>query len=440
MAEFRAGAARTVITPTIGCHIAGYYQDRIAVDIHDELYAKALMLESGDAALAICVCDLICLDRQVVEAAKARARELTSIPEANMLIACTHTHFGPATSGGWDVPREDAYMEALPGRIADAIARAQRRLRPAMVGHASASCPNEVYNRRFWMKDGSVRMNPGSDPNIVRPAGPIDPEVGLLVVLDREGQPIGVLANYALHYVGGTMEMDSTITADYFGAFDRALQRVAGADFVAIMLNGCGGDINHIDVHKPHTYTHPYSEIDRVADVVAGAAYQAWRGIRDFDPAPALGVANGTYLLRRREVTPARLAEANTRLERVKREGLTGPATWDPGFLFDVTAVEIANTPLKWETPIQAMRVGDLGIAGLHSEVFVEIGLDIKARSPFARTLVSELANGEVGGYIPTAKAYDEGSYEVWSTPAERGSGEGMADTAVKLLHELAGR
>jgi len=86
------------------------------------------------------------------------------------------------------------------------------------------------------------------------------------------------------------------------------------------------------------------------------------------------------------------------------------------------------------------MRVGDLGIAGLHSEVFVEIGLDIKARSPFARTLVSELANGEVGGYIPTAKAYDEGSYEVWSTPAERGSGEGMADTAVRLLHDLAGR
>jgi hypothetical protein len=438
MAEFCAGAARTVITPAIGCHIAGYYEDRSAVDVHDELFSKALVLESRDATLAICVCDLISLGNQVVEAAKAQVRALTGIPESNVLVACTHTHFGPATSGGWGVPREDSYMETLPGRIADAVARARRRLRPAMVGHASASCPQEVYNRRFWMRDGSVRMNPGSDPDLVRPAGPTDPEVGSLVVVDHEGQPIAVVANYALHYVGGTAEMDCTITADYFGAFDRALQRLAGADFVAIMLNGCCGDINHIDVAKPHVYTHPFSEIDRVGDVVAGAAYQAWRGIRDFDLAPVLGAANATYRLRRREVTPARLAEANARLERVKREGLTGPATWDPDFLFDVTAVGIVNTPLEWETPIQAMRVGDLGIAALHSEVFVEIGLDIKRRSPFPRTLVGELANGTVGGYIPTAKAYDEGSYEVWSTPAERGSGEGMADTAVKLLHGLA--
>jgi neutral ceramidase len=440
MAGFRAGAARSVITPNVGCHLAGYYEDRRAVDIHDELYAKALVLESGDTTLAICVCDIIHLDWADVAAAKARACELTGLPEDNILLACTHTHFGPAPSGGWAVPREDAYMEALPGRIADAIARAQRRLRPAMVGNASASCPGEVFNRRFWMKDGSVRMNPGNDPDLVRPAGPTDPEVGLLVVLDYEQRPISVLANYALHYVGGTVEMDCDVTADYFGAFDRALQRIAGADFVALMLNGCCGDINHIDVHRPHAYPHPYSEIERVADVVAGAAYQAWRGIRDFDPDPALGVANGTYSLRRKEVTPTRLDEAKARLARVQQEGLTGPATWDPDFLFDVTAVEIADTPPEWETPIQAMRIGDLGIAGLHSEVFVEIGLDVKQRSPFPRTLVGELVNGTIGGYVPTTKAYDEGSYEVWSSPAERGSGEGMADTAVRLLQELPAR
>lgn len=440
MAQFRAGAARSVITPTIGCHIAGYYEDRIAVDIHDELYAKALVLESGDTVLAICVCDLIGLPGEDVTRARRAVREVTGIPESNTLIACTHTHYGPATSGVWEVPRDEAYMEAVPGHLADAVRRAQNRLQPALVGHASGHCAGEVYNRRFWMKDGSVRMNPGNDPNRVRPAGPVDPEVGLLAVQGVAGQPIAVLANYALHYVGGPSEIDTTITADYFGAFDRALQRLAGADFVAIMLNGCCGDINHIDVHRPYTYTHPYSEIERVADVVAGAASQAWRGIRDLDAAPVLGVANATYRLRRREVTPARLAEATARLERVKREGLSGPATWNPEFLFDVTAVSIAGTPLEWETPIQAMRVGDLGIAALHSEVFVELGLDIKRRSPFTRTLVAELANGEIGGYIPTAKAYDEGSYEVWSTPAERGSGEGMADTAVQLLHQLARR
>lgn len=447
MARFRAGAARSVITPRIGCHIAGYYEDRIAQDMRDELYAKALVLESNDTALAICVCDLIGLEKKDVDRAKACTRELTGIPAENVMIACTHTHYGPATSEGWEVPREQAYMDWLPGRIADAIRRAQNRLRPAVVGHGSAHRPDQVFNRRFWMRDGSVRMNPSrGDPNIVRPAGPVDPEIGVLVVLGQpqaeslRHDPIAVLANYALHYVGGPREIDTIIHADYFGAFDRAIQRLAGCEFVGIMMNGCCGDINHIDVNRPYDYPYPFSEIDRVADVVAGAVYQAWRGIRDWDASPPLGVANASYLLRRREVTPDRLSEAKQRLERVRREGLSGPATWNPDFLFDVTAVHIADTPMEWETPIQAMRVGDLGVAALHSEVFVELGLDIKRRSPFARTLVAELANGEVGGYIPTAKAYDEGSYEVWSTPAERGSGEGMADTAVQLLNQLAGQ
>ncbi len=440
MAHLRAGAARSTITPNIGCHIAGYYEDRIATDVRDELYAKSLVLESGDTSLAICVCDIISLAAEDIDKAKARAQELTGIPKENMLVAATHTHYGPATDSLFAVPREEEYMEWLPGRIADSIKRAQNRLRPAVVGHTSAICAGEVLNRRFWMKDGSVVMNPGDSPDIVRPAGPIDPEVGILVALDTDRTPIALLANYALHYVGGPSALDTIIHADYFGAFDRAIQRIAGAEFVGIMMNGCCGDINHIDVTRGYHYPHIFSEIDRVADVVAGAAYQAWRGIRDYENEPMLAVANQAHPYRRREVTPSRLAEAKARLEQVRKEGLRGSATSNPDFLFDVTAERIAGTPAIWQMPIQALRIGDLGLAALHSEVFVEIGLDIKRRSPFARTLVGELANADTNGYVPTDRAYDEGSYEVWSTPAQRGTGEQMADVAVELLEQISAR
>ncbi len=434
MGTFRAGAARRVITPHIGCHLGGLYEDRVATDVHGDLHARALVLDSGSTALAICVCDLLSVSKETTDRAKSRAEALTGIPAANILIAATHAHSGPATYALWEVPREDAYMEWLPDAIADAIKLAQNRLRPALLGQGSADCPELVFNRRYRMKDGSVVTNPGRDPNIVSPAGPTDPEVGFLVALEPDGTPIAVLANYALHYVGGTQELRTVLHADYFGAFDLALQRIAGRDLVGIMLNGCCGDINHIDVTRSYEYPHPSAEIDRVADVVAGAVYQSWRGIRDYAAAPELRVANGTYRMRRREVTPPRLAEAHARLERMRLGELPGEERWQPDTLFDVTAVRIADTPLEWEIPVQAMRIGGVGLAALPSEVFVEIGLDIKRRSPFGRTLVGSLSNDSFDGYTPTAKAYDEGSYEVWSSPAERGTGEGLADAAVDLL------
>lgn len=440
MARLRVGAARAVITPSVGCHLWGYFEDRVAVDIHGELYAKSVVLDTGEASLAICVCDLGALHKQDIDRAKGRAEELTGIPRENMFVAATHTHYAPPTESGYAVTRDDRYMEWVPDRIADSIRLAQNRLRPAVVGHASGACPGEVFNRRYWMKDGSVRMNPTPGPDIVRPAGPVDPEVGVLAALDDDRRPIAVLANYALHYVGGPSVLDTIVHADYFGAFDAAMQRMAGGECVAVMLNGCCGDINHIDVFgPPREYPHPFAEIDRVAEVVAGVAHAAWRGIRVWDAGPVLAVANRSFPFRRREVTPERLALARERLRRVSEEGLSGPATWDKDFLFDVTAVEIADTPLEWEVPLQAMRIGTAGIVGLPAEVFVEIGLDIKRRSPFERTLVGELANDYVGGYVPTDRAYDEGSYEVWQSPAERGMGEAMADAAVGLLERLAG-
>jgi hypothetical protein len=88
------------------------------------------------------------------------------------------------------------------------------------------------------------------------------------------------------------------------------------------------------------------------------------------------------------------------------------------------------------------MKIGTMGIAALCGEIFVEFGLDIKSRSPFANTMVVGIANGN-NGYVATAKALDEGSYETRlcrHVRSPKGTGELWADTAVNQLKELYGK
>jgi hypothetical protein len=427
------------MAPELGCHIHGYYHDRIAQDIRDDLYAKAIVLESGDTCLAIVVCDLVLLPNEDAEQAKARTQELTGIPASNVFVAATHTHFGPSPEAWYCTPREDEFMGHFPRRVADAVKLAQNRLRPAMVGHASASCPGEVFNRRYWMKDGSVITNPGRRPEVVRPAGPTDPEVGVLMVLNHEREPIAALANYALHYVGPGEGGHDVISANYFGVFDRALQRCAGREFVAIMLNGCSGDVNNTDVFGPEReYPYDHYQVDRVANVVAGAAYMACNSIHRYDSHARLAVANDILTIRRDEVTEAEIAAARERLAQPDSEQHARETTSaDPAWLKATRVLELVRTPRERPAPIQAMRIGELGLVGLPGEIFVEIGLQIKAGSPFAQTLVGELANGNVG-YVPSDAAFEQGSYEVYTSVVPRGSGTKMAETALKLLGELA--
>ncbi len=432
MSRLRAGAARACITPHLGCHICGYFNDRIAEDIADDLFAKAVVLENGDTSIAIVVLDLIMASRADCEQAKRRAERLTDIPAENIFISCTHTHFGPATTTIFNAPREEAYMDWAMDRAGDAVKLAQNRLRDARVGHGSGSCPEETHNRRRHMTDGTVRMNPGyQNPDAVKPAGPTDPEVGLIALVDDESRPIAALANYSLHYVGGPFPL--SISADYFGAFDRALQRMAGDEFVAVMMNGCCGDINNCDFTAPGPeYPHPFYQVERVADMVASRAYGAWQRIRDWDPSPTLAAAANPMTFRRREATPEDLVAA-----RAVREGKQDPT--DREWMYAGEVIEVSREPVERETVIGGLRIGSAGIVGMPGEVFVEMGLAVKRRSPFERTFVVELAN-DYCGYIPTDKALAEGSYETrLARTAKAASGtEGvLVDTCVDTLQQL---
>jgi neutral ceramidase len=442
MATLRAGAARSCITPRLGSHIVGYFNDRLAADVHDDLFAKALVLDNGGEAIAIVLCDLIALERADVEVARQRAASLSGIPADNIFIACTHTHFGPASVAALGTPRDEAYMEHAMERVADSVKLAQTRLRPAEVGVASTWVHGEAFNRRWRMKDGSVRMNPGYlNPDRVEPAGPTDPQVLVLAVRSLESEPIALLANYSLHYVGSPLA--DSISADYFGYFDRALQRMAGAEMVGIMANGCCGDINNCDFsHQEPDVPHPFFQEERVANVLAAAAFGAWQGLRGFDYRRdvALGQATETMAFRRRQSTAEELERARRLLAGAREPGDVESGEF-ANWIYAQEALLVDKEPVERQTPIKALRVGDLGLVGLPGEIFVQYGLQIKAQSPFERTMTIELANDYLG-YFPTDKALTEGSYEsrlARSAKAACGSEGTMVQAALAALRRVAG-
>ncbi|MFO7946992.1 MAG: hypothetical protein R6V19_09260, partial [Armatimonadota bacterium] len=401
--------------------------------VADELWAKAIVLENDGTSIAIVVCDVIAAEKHDLDRAKDRAAELTGISPDHIFISCTHTHSGPATLDILGVEREDEYMDWAVKKIGDAVKLAQNRLQPASFAHNSGSCPEEVHNRRWHMTDGSVRMNPGfENPELVRPAGPIDPEVAVGVFIDENRRPIAALCNYALHYVGGPYGMASS--ANYFGYFDRALQRMGGDEFVAIMANGTCGDINNCDFTRPAPeYPHPFFQIERVANVVASRAFGAWQTIWDYSRDVALGAETEMIDFRRREATEEQLQWAT---ENIEKEGEIEHK--DYIYAREILAVE--EEAVTRPTPIMGLRVGDLGIVGLPGEIFVQYGLQIKAKSPFERTMTISLANDAVG-YCPTDLALEEGSYETElarSAKAAPGTEGQMVNAAVDVLKRLA--
>jgi len=434
MKPIQAGTAAVDITPPLGCHLCGAFTDRIADNIHDPLHAKALVLSNGGTTIGLVVCDLIVIPMDVVRAAKERIQSRLGIPPENVLICGTHTHSGPAIKPALGTPKEEGYDEWVIPRIADAFIMAAKRLQPAQMAKASGDCAAEVHNRRWHMKDGSVRMNPGyQNPDNVRPAGPTDPQLGLLILRTPDRRPLALLANLGLHYVG--IGASTTISADYFAEFGKAMQRCAGAEFMAILSNGCFGDINNCNFSKPpRKAPHPFAQIERVANVVAAEAWKAWNLLRDEDFTSEVPLAARLEMVPFNARTPS-----DAELAAAQKLYAGEPKPKDTEWIYARELVLVSQSPSKWDVPVHAMRVGDLGIVGLHGEVFSEIGLDIKKRSPFPQTMNIGLANGSVG-YVATDKALDEGSYETRlcrhvRTP--KGTGKLWADTAVKLLQGI---
>jgi len=422
-----AGVSQVDITPPLGVKLRGYFEERTATTVHDPLYARCFALERDGVAVVMMVCDLIALDRKYMDEAKARIQETTGLLPEQVMIACTHTHTGPETG-------DDPYTEWLVDRLADGVRIAWQAREPVEVGWGHATEGRVVFNRRYRMKDGTVQTNPGlRNPEVVEPVGPVDPEVGALALRRPSGSTVGLLANYTLHYVGIPDDWHA-ISADYFGFFSTLIQRLRGETFVAALSNGACGDINNWDVlHGTAPPNDHYQHTERVAGLVAAAALWAWNEA-EFESDLPLGHAMAEVVLSPR---PAPTADDVTRATEIEQRVETGQSVLMGERSFAMRVRHLTEEPpQERRTWVQALRIGDLALVGIPGELFCALGLAIKERSPFAQTMVLELAN-DCAGYIPTRRAFEEGAYEPESSPYAPGFGEQIVEAAVELLAGL---
>lgn len=441
--EFRLGVAAVNINAPPGVGLAGYYHARGNDGVLDDLQAKAFVLDDGAQRAAIVVCDLISMPRWIVDAARQRIRERADIPEDHILIAATHTHTAPVLYREWSRDDADggsteaaqAYSRSLSERIAEAVVTASQRRQTVRLSVAVEAEPQLAKNRRWWMRDGSVGWNPGKNhPDLVRPAGPMDPEVGVFYAenLESPAQPVLTFVNYAMHpdTTGGTR-----LSADYPGALSRMLALYKGSEMLTVFANGTCGNLNHLDFRWSAPQSSP-REAHRLGVILAAAVFKAYPKLRALPALPpgSLRISKEIVRLPVPGFTESELAQARI-------DARTATDGTRDGFMRLVRAHRILDVAARegkpQEVEVQVIALGqDVAWVSWPGEIFVELGLSVKAASPFANTYNIELANGTIG-YIPNKSAWPEGNYEVESARVAEGSGEMLVTSALRQLTAL---
>lgn len=434
--DFRVGAARVDITPKDGTPLGGFFRFRGSAGVLDPLYAKTIVFEKDGTHAAIVVLDLSGTVRPVVEAARKAVQEQSGIEGDHVMISGTHTHSGPQQPRGSlmddltkvNSPPGVSYISALPGLIAQSVKEAKAKLAPAKAAVAMGRAEGISFNRRV-LRAGEAKaiwqpqkFNPATD----KPAGPVDPEVGVLAFhgAGADATPLASLLNFAMHptSVGGGVK----ISADYPGVFTKLVSERHGPSMISVFANGCCGNINHGDY-----ITGKRRSTLELGTALADATTAVWQKLKPLNTfAPR--IRSELVTLQRRKFSDADIARAKDIATRMFTENL--------GTVPMAEAVCIMDTLAKQEVPLQVeVQViafsDDVAIVSLPGEIFVELGIAIKKQSPFKHTFIAELANGSMG-YVPNREAYPQGNYEVVSARGEAGSGEKLVEVALKLLNE----
>ncbi len=438
---FKAAVAEIDITPPVGYRMAGYFEERFSTGIHDPLKAKAIILQQGDKKIAFVFCDLVGLSLNVTTNARALASRQTGIPVTNIVMAATHSHTGPlfddvrrlyahnavVANTGSDPHEKIDYPQFLTEQLVKVVAQANVKLAPAEVDAGIATQTGLPFNRRYHMKNGRVAFNPGQlNPNIVGPAGPVDSDVGILMIKDPK--PVGGLTVFAMHAdsIGGT-----EISADYPFFIQQTLRAAFGSNYISAFGAGTCGDLNHIDVKVKEKDVKGFDVAERLGTSIGKTVVQDVPNLRPIEH-PSLAVRDRKLMLDLQEPTPEEIAAAKTVMPQLNDTNLDFYAK-----VRAVKAVDIEARGKTWPMEVQVFRLDkDTAIVCLPAEIFVEFGLAIKKASPFKQTFVISICNDRPS-YMPTLKAFKEGSYEVTNSRFKAGGGEILTQTAIQLLNEL---
>ncbi len=416
-AEFKAGAAVIDITPPkLPVLVNGGMLSRYVDKINTRVNARAIVATDGKTQMAIVVVDSCMMSREVLDDAKKMAAAKTGIPADRMLISATHAHSAPASMGCLGTDPDPAYVPFLKEKLVEAIAAAQAELKPARIGFAKADAAEFTALRQWIRRPDKLAEDPFGNLSVranmhagakwedaVGESGPEDPDLSLISIQTKDGKPLAVLANFSMHYFG-----DKDISADYFGLFAEGLQQRIDPQgkMVGIMSHGCSGDIYRVDYKVP-AEQRPKPTIDEYTSGLLDIAMKAYAGIQYRDNVD-VAMAEKRMTLQYRVPDKQRLEWAQRIVTEMGDRLVKTPT--------EVYAREqiLLHEKQQTEIVVQALRIGDIGIATTPNETYAITGLKIKAASPLPHNMVIELANGG-DGYIPPPEMHAWGGYNTWA-------------------------
>ncbi len=438
---FKTGFYELDITPPLGGCMPGYFTERHAEGIKRPLFVHALAVEADGKCVIIVSVDALGLGEKVYKTAVQRIYEKTGIPEEQILIHATHIHTGGPIRDVEDPPyyKPDlSYYDVHTRKIADCAILAYQRLAPSTASFAKGEVHGVAFVRNFLMKDGSVRTNPGrQNPDIVKPISENDPELPAMFFFDEQGNPKGLLVNFTLHHdcVGGMLYSN-----DYSGALANELKEAFGKDFITVFMNGTCGNINHVDVNMPAP---PDRDISgEIGKKLAEEVKRLYSVAEEFEIS-SVAFKKERIMIPRHKISKEDIEEAKYLVETISLEGksidMSNPETDIYKRAKAARLLRFAELPDEFDTPVQAIRLGNAYLFAVPGEMFAQYGKYMKANSPSKVNFVAELANGGPGCYIPTPDAFAPSVYEsqIPSSSLVPEAGEMIAKCAVKLANEI---
>ncbi|MCX6623253.1 MAG: hypothetical protein NTY38_19750, partial [Acidobacteria bacterium] len=440
------------ISPTIGMEEPGGYGKSYHTSFHDPCKVRAAVFDDGQRRVAVVGLDALVVPRGMVQAARRRITERSGIAADAILIGASHSHSsGPiwgTMPGEFDgasplVRRlaydhstisNPAYVRMVEDALVGAVCEADARKFDAGCSFGLGHEDKAAFNRRFRMRNGQSWSHPGQgNPDILEPAGPIDPQVGVIGAWTAKGELAGCVVNYACH----ATTSPGGISANWIYYLEKTIRGMFGPQVVVVFAQGFCGDVTQVDNRNP--YRQPGAErwAMRVGGRVGAEAVKVLLGAV---PGPLSHVDSRTrvWQVPRRAPSPARVKRS---LELVALDPkAAGQTEWT--FAKETVLLDAMLARQKTlEVEVQAVQVGPAAFISAPGEMFCQLGLDLKAGSPFPFTFPTELANGSVG-YVPTEEAFSKsgGGYETRLTSysnLEITAGTQMVAAGLGLLKSL---
>ena len=453
MSNLKVGYARTLITPKLGIDISGYFIERLADGVLDELEACAVAISVGDKTAIMVTLDLCYTVNEYTTKVRERVSAKTGVDAEAVYIHSTHTHTGPFTKIT-DAIKADAnklqmvteYLDFLSDRIVEVSSEAMADRKPARMGIGVGKAENVAFVRRFRMKDGSAKTNPGVDnPEILHPIGDVDERVNL-VRFDREGGESIALVNFANHpdVVGGCK-----LSGDW-PAFTRRFTERAIENTKCIFFNGAQGDVNHVNVHpKAGDFNDLFNDFDgcsrgygharHIGRVVTGAVMQIWDKV-EYIEVDSLRYMQKTVNIPSNMPKPEDMPLAH-KYNDLHNAGRDDEIPYKAMMLTTVVAeagrmVRLEHGPEFFPMLFSALAIGDVVFFGIPGEPFTGIGRGIKSSEGWKMICPTCLTNGSEG-YFPMIDSYDEGGYEARSSNFKAGVAERIIEEGKKILAEI---